>query len=136
MHPPSELWKAVFDGYRMISCYPGRKGNGRLSYGAWMELVSDSNLLGGDFPRRNIGLAFALAQELKADVCSDWRGMEVSWSEFLVAIAALVVLKPGHAFAQYFFVKIWVGIPRDPREIPGPPQETRGMPRTAQSRRE
>jgi len=85
----------------MISCYPGRKGNGRLSYGAWMELVSDSNLLGGDFPRRNVGLAFALAQELKADVCSDWRGMEVSWSEFLVAIAALVVLKPGYTRAFF-----------------------------------
>merc|ERR1719487_1780014 len=36
-----DMLKSLYDGYKVISCYPGRTGKS-MSYGAWMELVADS----------------------------------------------------------------------------------------------
>mmetsp|Transcript_117307 Transcript_117307/g.184520 ORF Transcript_117307/g.184520 Transcript_117307/m.184520 type:complete len:1568 (+) Transcript_117307:87-4790(+) len=88
-----ETLKGVFDGYKTILSYPGRSGK-YISYGAWLELLSDAEVLGEEFPMRKCSIAFAIAKEMHVDVTSDWRHMELSWSEFLVAIGAVVRLQP------------------------------------------
>mmetsp|Transcript_97890 Transcript_97890/g.187802 ORF Transcript_97890/g.187802 Transcript_97890/m.187802 type:complete len:754 (+) Transcript_97890:1-2262(+) len=89
-----ETLKGVYDSYKMVSCYPGRIGK-FMSYGAWMEFVDDADMLkdAEEFNMRNVGLAFALAKEIRADVTSDWRHMELSFAEYLIAIAALISLR-------------------------------------------
>lgn len=91
-----DLLKAVYDGYKRISCYAGRTGK-QMSYGAWIELVSDMCIVNEDFSAQSVGLAFALGKELRADITSDWPCMELSWSEFLVALAAIVVLQKDYS---------------------------------------
>jgi len=91
-----EMLRTVFDGYRVINCYPGRSAK-HMSYGAWMELVNDSRMIDKDYSCQNIGRAFSLAKEIAYDETKDWRHMELSWGEFLVALGALVLLKPGYS---------------------------------------
>jgi Ca2+-binding EF-hand superfamily protein len=85
--------KGVFDGYKTICSYPGRSGK-NISYGSWLELLADADVLSEDFPMRKCSTAFTIAKEMHVDVTSDWRHMELSWSEFLVAVGAVVRLQP------------------------------------------
>jgi len=90
-----ELLKTVYESYKHFCRYPGRGGK-MLSYGAWMEMLNDSGVVSEDFPLRNIGLAFAMGKEIRADVTSDWTCMELSWGEFLVALGAVATLRAGY----------------------------------------
>jgi len=55
--------------------------------------VRDACLLSSDgFHHDHVATAFVLGKELHADETSGWRHMELSWSEFLVALGALVRL--------------------------------------------
>ena len=56
--------------------------------------MTDANVVNEYFTVKMCGSAFALAKEIRVDCLSDWRHMELSWSEFLVALAAVVRLQP------------------------------------------
>eukprot|EP00405_Crypthecodinium_cohnii_P008050 CAMPEP_0206420562 /NCGR_PEP_ID=MMETSP0324_2-20121206/923_1 /ASSEMBLY_ACC=CAM_ASM_000836 /TAXON_ID=2866 /ORGANISM="Crypthecodinium cohnii, Strain Seligo" /LENGTH=737 /DNA_ID=CAMNT_0053884483 /DNA_START=49 /DNA_END=2258 /DNA_ORIENTATION=- len=63
-----------------------------LSYSGWIQLLKAGQVIDEDFTVQSAGHAFALARELRTDEISNTRHMELSWSEFLVAIAAVVKL--------------------------------------------
>merc|ERR1719401_1157897 len=67
-----------------------------MSFGAWGELACDCNIVNEDFPSRYIGFAFALGKEIHVDNTSDWRFMELNFSEFLVTLGAVAVLQPDY----------------------------------------
>ncbi|CAE8628737.1 unnamed protein product [Polarella glacialis] len=96
-HEPLE---ALYECYKYVSFYPGRKGRG-LSFGGWLTMIGDGAIWAEDFTGRKFREAFILGREIRADETSNMRLMELSYSEFLVCLAALVRLKPGYD-AQFF----------------------------------
>mmetsp|Transcript_101952 Transcript_101952/g.186148 ORF Transcript_101952/g.186148 Transcript_101952/m.186148 type:complete len:1297 (-) Transcript_101952:61-3951(-) len=91
-----DILKVVFEGYAMIRRYPGRSGK-TMSFAAWRELLVDTGIKdSGEFTDQQIGVAFALAKEIRADEYSSWRYMELSWAEFLVALGAVVRLSKAY----------------------------------------
>jgi len=88
-----ETLRAVFDGYKSLFVYPGRSAK-NISFGAWLQLLDDSGIIGEEFPRVMCGRSFALAKDIRPDCTSDWRHMELGWGEFLVALGAVIRLQP------------------------------------------
>jgi len=89
----SEILRSIFEHYRDLSKRPGVKRSKHLHWSAWQTLMQDAHIVDEKFGHRDIGTSFALAKELQADEANSTRHMELSWSEFLVALAAVVKLK-------------------------------------------
>jgi Ca2+-binding EF-hand superfamily protein len=92
--------KGIYEGYKTILPNPGRSGKS-VSYAAWLHMLTEANVINENFTREMCGAAFALAKEIHTDVNSDWRLMELTWSEFLLSLAAIVRLSP--AWDREFF---------------------------------
>jgi len=93
-----DIIRAVFEAYSARNRHPGmaKRVVPTLSYAAWVSLVRDASVLASDgFHHDHIATAFVIGKELRADETSGWRHMELSWSEFLVALGALVRLGAG-----------------------------------------
>jgi len=88
----TRLLQAIFESYRGVHNYPGRSNAKTISFGAWVALLQDAKVVDDNFSSKNLGLAFALGKELRPDDISSWRHMELSWTEFLVALSAVVRL--------------------------------------------
>jgi Ca2+-binding EF-hand superfamily protein len=86
------MLEAVYNSYKEVSCYPGRVGMG-LTFGGWEQLLLDSKLDECGVSIREAGVAFALGKELRTDEYSNMRHMELSWSEFLSCLGALMMLR-------------------------------------------
>lgn len=85
--------KGIYEGYKMIFPHQGRVGK-YMTFAGFAELMVDANVVTEQFSLKMCGAAFALAKEIRVDCLSDWRHMELSWSEFLIALAAIVKLQP------------------------------------------
>eukprot|EP00929_Paragymnodinium_shiwhaense_P078291 TRINITY_DN40560_c0_g1_i1.p1 TRINITY_DN40560_c0_g1~~TRINITY_DN40560_c0_g1_i1.p1 ORF type:complete len:1007 (-),score=206.42 TRINITY_DN40560_c0_g1_i1:149-3169(-) len=81
--------RTVFDRHKACHCYPGRV-TATLSYGAWLLICKEACDGDDEYEPTSYSKAFALAHEMRSDDGSPWKEMELTWSEFLVAIAALV----------------------------------------------
>jgi len=86
------MLEAVYISYKPQHSYPGRQGGG-LSFGAWVEMLNDAGATDTGLSHREYGAAFALGKELRIDEFTNMRHMELSWSEFLVCLAALLILR-------------------------------------------
>lgn len=89
------MLEGVYSYYKNVLVYPGRMGSG-LSFGGWQSMLRDAEV-----PSHIGGAAFALGKEFRVDEYTTMRHMELSWSEFLVCLAAVVTLQP--AFEHEFF---------------------------------
>eukprot|EP00931_Biecheleriopsis_adriatica_P052251 TRINITY_DN30378_c0_g1_i2.p1 TRINITY_DN30378_c0_g1~~TRINITY_DN30378_c0_g1_i2.p1 ORF type:complete len:1630 (+),score=356.30 TRINITY_DN30378_c0_g1_i2:150-5039(+) len=85
--------EVIYDGYKSVESYPGRKGS-IVSFGGWLTFCSDA-MPEEPTTSKLFREAFALGRELRADDMSSYRHMEISYPEFLVCLAALVRLRPG-----------------------------------------
>mmetsp|Transcript_46387 Transcript_46387/g.72352 ORF Transcript_46387/g.72352 Transcript_46387/m.72352 type:complete len:501 (+) Transcript_46387:1-1503(+) len=86
------MLEGVYVAYKDLYCYPGRIGTG-LTYGAWEQLLQDVKIDEAGVSIREAGVAFAIGKELRMDEYSSMRHMELSFSEFLVCIGALMMLR-------------------------------------------
>lgn len=70
----------------------GKPTGKSLSYSAWLEFLNSCRV--GEFGLSHLhqGLAFAVGKEIRVDEYKALRHMELSWSEFLVCIGAVVRL--------------------------------------------
>eukprot|EP00930_Biecheleria_cincta_P022335 TRINITY_DN16310_c0_g8_i1.p1 TRINITY_DN16310_c0_g8~~TRINITY_DN16310_c0_g8_i1.p1 ORF type:complete len:1606 (+),score=285.74 TRINITY_DN16310_c0_g8_i1:302-4819(+) len=93
-----EHLQRIYDGFKNLEPYPGRRGN-NLSFGAW--LVICGQLSQEDSSARRFRQAFALGREIHVDETSGSRHMELSWPEFLLCLGAIVRLEP--EFDKEFF---------------------------------
>jgi Ca2+-binding EF-hand superfamily protein len=91
--------REVFEHYRALGAKaidPDKK-DGRLeeavTFNAWQTFLQDAEAMDSEFTSRHAGSSFALGREICADETSGYRHMELSWSEFLVALAAVVYLR-------------------------------------------
>lgn len=64
----------------------------QMSYGAWLEFMADCEPESFGLNHLDFGSAFALGREKRTDEYTSYRSMELSWSEFLVCVAACVRL--------------------------------------------
>lgn len=92
--------ETIYNTYKKLHSYPGRSGYG-LSYSSWNELLQDCEAVDSFFAARNIGWAFALGKEIRPDEYTCMRHMELSWSEFLVCLGAVVRLR--YDYEEDFF---------------------------------
>eukprot|EP00928_Gymnodinium_smaydae_P026272 TRINITY_DN20688_c0_g5_i2.p1 TRINITY_DN20688_c0_g5~~TRINITY_DN20688_c0_g5_i2.p1 ORF type:complete len:794 (+),score=180.94 TRINITY_DN20688_c0_g5_i2:896-3277(+) len=82
--------KRTFDRYKNMSRYFGSKASATVSFGAWMQLMSDAlvaDVTGTS--RREMAIAFAHGRGDRVDDLSTFGALELSFPEFLVALGAL-----------------------------------------------
>merc|ERR1719223_1991736 len=65
-----------------------------------MDLMEHAGVYTDEFTSKQIGAAFALGKEVRPDETSSWRHMELNFSEYLVALAAVVYVKSGIAYRE------------------------------------
>jgi len=87
-----KLLEETFACYAKRMKFPGRGSMKFVTYGAWLDFAQACNAHEYGVPHVEYGLAFALGKEIRVDEYKVFRHMELSWSEFVVCIGALVRL--------------------------------------------
>jgi Ca2+-binding EF-hand superfamily protein len=87
----------IYEGYRSIHTYPGRgqlasTKDAGMTFGAWMQLLEDAGPVAPDGTEA-FSAAFMLGKEIAVDNVTTMRHMELSFTEFLVALGMLVWLR-------------------------------------------
>jgi len=94
----------VFRHYRahMQNVRQGNVRGGELSFGAWYTLLSDIGAVEFKLSKFDFGTAFALGCEVRKDTLTSFRWIELGYSEFLVAIGAVVYLSENNRDEEFY----------------------------------
>lgn len=104
------LWP-IFQYYRDLGRKPGVRKVKNMTYSNWALFLKDAQIIDDEFSMAKAGDAFALGRCIHSDETSTLRHMELSWSEFLVCLAAVAKLRShledeetlrGISFAELF----------------------------------
>lgn len=94
--------RSIFQYFQRKHPYPGGSNGRLITYPAWCQLLQEGGV--GKFLSRKAWCeAWALSKEFTENELASWRNMQMSFSEFIVSLGAIIRLKEKDNFQPAFF---------------------------------